>query len=163
MRNENKTTNAKTIIFNSLSYVRRRFRGPLCAEFGQLTLRIASRPEVFGCGGPRKEKSEMNDTHILGISCAALNGRFFCFLSADHGGPAYRRADCGAARALVSARTASIRRSQAGKFNRANLTAIGGKEAPKFYPWTWAQRDKFMASGTPEALAIILRNQKQTV
>ena len=58
------------------------------------------------------------------------------------------------AEAPVSARTAAIRRSQAGKFNKVILTQIGGAEAPKFYPWTWEQRDKFMASGTPEAKAV---------
>lgn len=64
------------------------------------------------------------------------------------------------AEAPVSARTAAIRRSQAGKFNKQNLTVIGGKEAPKFYPWTWAQRDKFMASGTPEAEAVKARYEE---
>lgn len=59
--------------------------------------------------------------------------------------------------APVSARTAAIRRSQAGKFNKVVLTQIGGAEAPKFYPWTWEQRDKFMASGTPEAEAVKAR------
>src|ERR1700684_4280418 len=34
--------------------------------------------------------------------------------------------------ATVSARTAAIRRSQAGKFNKVVLTQIGGKECPRF-------------------------------
>jgi hypothetical protein len=36
----------------------------------------------------------------------------------------------------VNARTAAIRRSQAGKFNKAVLSVIGGKECPRFYPMT---------------------------
>ena len=58
---------------------------------------------------------------------------------------------------VLSARTAAIRRSQAGKFNKVVLTVIGGAECPRFYPMTWAERDKFMASGTPEALAVKAR------
>ena len=57
----------------------------------------------------------------------------------------------------VSARTAAIRRSQAGKFNKVVLTQIGGKEAPKFYPRTWQQRDAFMSQDTPEAKAVKAR------
>jgi hypothetical protein len=60
---------------------------------------------------------------------------------------------------VVSARTAAIRRSQAGKFNKAVLSVIGGKEAPKFYPWTWEQRDKFMAGDTVEAKVVKARYQ----
>jgi len=42
---------------------------------------------------------------------------------------------------VVSARTAAIRRSQAGKFNKGNLTVIGGAECPRFYPMTWVEHD----------------------
>ena len=45
----------------------------------------------------------------------------------------------------VSPRTAAIRRSQAGKFNKVVLTVIGGAECPRFYPMTWAERDAYMA------------------
>ena len=46
---------------------------------------------------------------------------------------------------VLSARTAAIRRSQAGKFNKVVLTVIGGAECPRFYPMTWAERDAYMA------------------
>jgi hypothetical protein len=45
----------------------------------------------------------------------------------------------------VSARAAAIRRSTEGKFNKQVLSAIGGKECPRFYPMTWQERDAFMA------------------
>jgi hypothetical protein len=51
----------------------------------------------------------------------------------------------------ASARTAAIRRSQAGKFNKAVLSVIGGKECPRFFPMTWIQRDSFMAQDTEAA------------
>ena len=46
---------------------------------------------------------------------------------------------------VVSARAAAIRRSTEGKFNKQVLSAIGGKECPRFYPMTWKERDAFMA------------------
>jgi hypothetical protein len=45
----------------------------------------------------------------------------------------------------LSARTAAIRRSTEGKFNKIILTQIGGAECPRFYPMTWKERDAFMA------------------
>jgi hypothetical protein len=45
----------------------------------------------------------------------------------------------------LSARTAAIRRSTEGKFNKVILTQIGGAECPRFYPMTWKERDAYMA------------------
>ena len=61
---------------------------------------------------------------------------------------------------VLSARTAAIRRSQAGKFNKVVLTVIGGAECPRFYPMTWAERDKFMAGNT-EAAKIVKARYEQ--
>ena len=62
---------------------------------------------------------------------------------------------------VVSARTAAIRRSQAGKFNKVVLTVIGGAECPRFYPMTWAERDAYMAK--PENAVVRERYEKHLV
>jgi hypothetical protein len=59
-----------------------------------------------------------------------------------------------------SARTAAIMRSRLGKFNKQNLTVIGGAECPRFYPMTWAERDRFMAQDTEAAKIVKERYQK---
>jgi hypothetical protein len=59
---------------------------------------------------------------------------------------------------VLSARTAAIRRSQAGKFNKVVLTVIGGAECPRFYPMTWAERDAYMAK--PENTVVRERYEK---
>ena len=61
------------------------------------------------------------------------------------------------ATAPTSLRQASIQRSVREKVNRIILTQIGGAEAPKFYPWTWAQRDEFMGKDTPESKVVKAR------
>jgi hypothetical protein len=48
-------------------------------------------------------------------------------------------------------RQAAAQRTAAGKFNKVIFAQIGGHECPKFGPWTWMQRDKFMDSDTAEA------------
>ena len=58
----------------------------------------------------------------------------------------------------LSARTAAIRRSTEGKFNKVILTQIGGAECPRFYPMTWKERDAFMAK--PENA--VVRNRYET-
>ena len=58
----------------------------------------------------------------------------------------------------LSARTAAIRRSTEGKFNKAILTQIGGAECPRFYPMTWKERDAFMAK--PENAVVRERYEK---
>jgi hypothetical protein len=58
----------------------------------------------------------------------------------------------------LSARTAAIRRSTEGKFNKVILTQIGGAECPRFYPMTWKERDAFMAK--PENAAVRDRYEK---
>jgi hypothetical protein len=58
----------------------------------------------------------------------------------------------------LSARTAAIRRSTEGKFNKIILTQIGGAECPRFYPMTWKERDAFMAK--PENAAVRERYEK---
>ena len=58
----------------------------------------------------------------------------------------------------LSARTAAIRRSTEGKFNKVILTQIGGAECPRFYPMTWKERDAFMAK--PENAAVRERYEK---
>src|ERR1700692_982622 len=60
-----------------------------------------------------------------------------------------------------SARTAAIRRSTEGKFNKAILTQIGGAECPRFYPMTWKERDAFMAK--PENAVVRERYEKHMV
>jgi len=54
--------------------------------------------------------------------------------------------------APTSLRQASIQRSVRGKVNKVILNQIDGKECPKFYPWTWAQRDAAMEK--PENAAV---------
>jgi hypothetical protein len=58
----------------------------------------------------------------------------------------------------LSARTAAIRRSTEGKFNKVILTQIGGAECPRFYPMTWKERDAFMAK--PENAVVRERYEK---
>jgi hypothetical protein len=62
---------------------------------------------------------------------------------------------------VLSARTAAIRRSQAGKFNKVVLTVIGGAECPRFYPMTWAERDAYMAK--PENTVVRERYEQYLV
>ena len=62
---------------------------------------------------------------------------------------------------VVSARTAAIRRSQAGKFNKAILTQIGGTECPRFYPMTWKERDLYMEK--PENTVVRERYEQHLV
>jgi hypothetical protein len=58
----------------------------------------------------------------------------------------------------LSARSAAIRRSTEGKFNKVILTQIGGAECPRFYPMTWKERDAFMAK--PENAVVRERYEK---
>jgi len=58
----------------------------------------------------------------------------------------------------LSARSAAIRRSTEGKFNKVILTQIGGAECPRFYPMTWKERDVFMAK--PENAVVRERYEK---
>jgi hypothetical protein len=62
---------------------------------------------------------------------------------------------------VLSAHTAAIRRSQAGKFNKVVLTVIGGAECPRFYPMTWAERDAYMAK--PENTVVRERYEQHLV
>jgi hypothetical protein len=72
--------------------------------------------------------------------------------------PTERTAQPKANPADLSARTAAIRRSTGGKFNKVILTQIGGAECPRFYPMTWKERDTFMAK--PENAVVRERYEK---
>ena len=60
--------------------------------------------------------------------------------------------------APLSVRSIAARHSAAGKFNKVNLTQIGGKECPRFAPMTWKERDAFMAK--PENALVRERYEK---
>lgn len=68
--------------------------------------------------------------------------------------PAAAIKDIATPAAPVSVRTASIRRSAEGKFNKQNLTLIGGSDCKQFYSWGWLQRDKFMSLDTVASRAV---------